>query len=148
LTAVDCPIWFLHKGDQLVTGKTRDIPVTQNFADSEMETALKLDRTHPTLNSTLTFIMSRDDHVSEHSWSPDTRFFAKVSCEWDLKRFPAYRMASSTTATTGAKIWRLKITFHLRQGNAGFDFDYSIGGEFVGRVHSVDFRDLQKEDGR
>ena len=139
--AVDCPIWFLHKGDQLVTGLTKDIPVTQNFSDGDIEDSLQADKRHPYINSTLTFIMSRDDHVSDLSWSPDTKFFAKVSCQWDLKKFPK-KTAMLRTASTGSKIWGLSITYHLRQGVAGFDFDYSINGQFVGRVHSVDFRDL------
>ena len=134
-------MWFLHKGDQLIVRRTKDIPVTQNFSDATIEDCLRANTYHSSINSTLTFIMSRDDHASDLSWSPDTKFFAKVSCEWDLKRFPK-STAILRTASTGAKIWGLKLTFHLRQGVAGFDFDYSINGEFVGQVHSVDFRDL------
>ena len=140
--AVDCPIWFLRKGDELITGRTKEIVVTQNFADADIQERLRADRHHPSIDSALTFIMSRDDSASDFSWSSDTKFFAKVSCEWDLKRFPPKNTAVLRTASTGSKTWGLKVTFHLRQGVAGFDFDYSVNGHFVGRVHSVDFRDL------
>lgn len=141
--AVDAPMWFLRKGDALVSGRTKDIPVSQNFREADIDAALVADRSHPSISSTLTFITSRDDNPSPHSWGPGTRFFAKVSCEWDLKRFPK-SMAVLQTSSTGAKTRLLKMTYHLRQGVAGFDFDYSIAGQFVGRVHSVDFRDLVK----
>ena len=143
--AVDCPIWLLYKGDQLKTGVTKDIPVVQSFTETAVQEAYKFNQYTPTVESTLTFIMSRDDEANQLSWTPDTRYFAKVSCDWDLKRFPP-NTARVKTAITGTKTYSLPMTFHLRQGNAGFDFDYSIAGEFVGRVHSVDFRDLNNVD--
>ncbi|KAK5947351.1 hypothetical protein PMZ80_001501 [Knufia obscura] len=143
--AIDVPVWFLRKGDVLVKGRTTDIPVAQNFSETDLDAAMMLDRSHPCINSNLTFITSRDDSPSSYSWGSDTRFFAKVSCEWDLKRFPK-TMAMLRTSSTGAKTRVLRMTYHLRQGVAGFDFDYSINGTFVGRVHSVDFRDIGEMD--
>ena len=100
--AAECLDWLLRKGDQLITGRTKDIPVTQTFADADVEEFLRKDQDHPSINSTLTFITSRDDYASDFSWSPDTKFFAKVSCEWDSKRFPK-STAALRTPSTGSK---------------------------------------------